>query len=75
MLVLTRKLGESIKIGDDIEITIFSTKNDQVKIGINAPKSLEIFRKELLIEITDQNKQAANVQGDLLSILKKNEMI
>lgn len=71
MLVLTRKLGESIKIGDDIEITILSTKNDQVKIGINAPKNLEIFRKELLIEITDENKQAASIKGDLLSILKK----
>ncbi|MFC0477858.1 carbon storage regulator CsrA [Robertmurraya beringensis] len=73
MLVLTRKLGESIKIGDDIEITILSTKNDQVRIGINAPLNLEIFRKELLNEITDENKQAASLQGDLLSILKRND--
>lgn len=71
MLVLTRKSGESIKIGDDIEITILAVKNDQIKIGINAPKNLEIFRKELLIQITNENVQASAVQGDLINILKK----
>lgn len=71
MLVLTRKAGESIVIGDEIEITIISTKNDQVKIGINAPKNLEILRKELIIQIKEENVQAASIKGDLLSILKK----
>ena len=51
MLVLTRKNGETIKIGDDIEITIVSAKNDQVKIGIKAPKNVEIFRKEIIDKI------------------------
>ncbi|MCM3602651.1 carbon storage regulator CsrA [Robertmurraya korlensis] len=71
MLVLTRKSGESIKIGDDIEITILSVKNDHIKIGINAPKNLEILRKELLLQITNENVQASAVQGDLINILKK----
>ncbi|SHP78969.1 Carbon storage regulator homolog [Mycobacteroides abscessus subsp. abscessus] len=70
MLVLTRKNGESIQIGDDIEITILSTKNDQIKIGIKAPKSLEIYRKELLSQISEENMQAAAVKSNLLSLLK-----
>lgn len=70
MLVLTRKVGDSILIGDDIEITILSIKNDQIKVGIKAPRHLDILRKELLVQIRDENQQAANVQGDLLRILK-----
>ena len=68
---MTRKSGASLKIGADIEITILAVKNDQIKIGINAPKNLEIFRKELLIQITNENVQASAVQGDLTNILKK----
>jgi len=71
MLVLTRKNGESILIGDEIEITILSTKNDQVKIGIKAPKSTEIIRKELITQISNENLQAADLKMDILSILKK----
>lgn len=70
MLVLTRKNGESILIGDDIEITILSTKNDQIKIGIKAPKTMEIYRKELLSQISQENMQAAAVKSDLLNFLK-----
>jgi carbon storage regulator len=71
MLVLSRKSGESIKIGDDIEITILSTKNDQIKIGIKAPKTLEIFRTELLEQISEENVQAANVQSNILNLIKR----
>jgi carbon storage regulator len=73
MLVLTRKSGESIQIGDEIEITVLSIKNDQVKIGINAPKNLEILRKELLIQITNENVQASTVQVDLINVIKINK--
>lgn len=59
MLILSRKSGEAIKIGDDIEITIISTKNDQVKIGIKAPKEVEVYRKEIFEQILAENKQAA----------------
>ena len=58
MLVLTRKKGESIQIGNDIEITITQIKGDQVKIGIKAPKNVEIHRKEVWLEIQDENKAA-----------------
>jgi carbon storage regulator len=71
MLVLTRKNGESIKIGDNIEITIISSKNDQVKIGINAPKNVEVFRKELYDQITTENQQASQDISSLLNFLKK----
>lgn len=59
MLALSRKLGESIIIGNDIEITILEIKGDQVKIGINAPKSVSIYRKEIYLQIQESNKEAA----------------
>jgi carbon storage regulator len=72
MLVLTRKTGETIKIGEDIEITVLSTKGDQIKIGIKAPKQIEIYRKELIEQITDENVLASTVKFDLLNLLKNN---
>lgn len=61
MLVLTRKLKESIQIGDDIELTILSLDKDQVKIGISAPKNIEIHRKEIYIAIQDENTRATSI--------------
>lgn len=59
MLALSRKTGESIMIGNDIEITIIETKGEQVKIGINAPKSIPVYRKEIYAQITEVNKETA----------------
>jgi carbon storage regulator len=70
MLVLTRKNGETIKIGNDIEITIVASKNDQVKIGIKAPKNIEIFRKEIFEQIQAENQQASKDISNLLLKLK-----
>ena len=70
MLVLSRKKGETIKIGDDIEITIVATANDQVKIGIQAPKNIEILRKELFEEIQAENKAASASVDNLLTNIK-----
>ncbi|WP_428909636.1 carbon storage regulator CsrA [Niallia sp. Krafla_26] len=70
MLVLTRKTGEAIQIGDDIEIKIVSVKGDQIKLGINAPKNVEIHRKEIYLEIQKENKSAAEGISDLFAILK-----
>ena len=70
MLVLSRKKGETIKIGDDIEITIVATANDQVKIGIKAPKNIEILRKELFEEIQAENKAASASVDNLLTNIK-----
>ncbi|MBS4200393.1 carbon storage regulator CsrA [Bacillus sp. FJAT-49732] len=69
MLVLTRKKGESIQIGDDIEITIASIKGDQVKIGINAPKNVEIHRKEVWLDIQSENTAASAGVSDLFGII------
>lgn len=63
MLALSRKKDEAIVIDNDIEIKIIDIKGDQVKLGISAPKSVPIYRKEVYSQITDANKEAANVEG------------
>lgn len=60
MLALSRKLNESIVVGNDIEITILEVKGEQVKIGINAPKSVPVYRKELYTQIQESNQEAVN---------------
>lgn len=71
MLIITRKKGESLMIGDDIEITISKIEDGSVKIGIKAPKEVNILRKELLEEVKNENKSAANINLDLLKNIKK----
>lgn len=63
MLALTRKSGESIVINNDVEITVLDIKGDQVKIGITAPKSVPVYRKEVYIQIQEANKAASNSDG------------
>ena len=55
MLVLSRKPGEAIRIGDDIEISIIEVRGDTVRIGIDAPRSVPVFRKELIAEVAKSN--------------------
>lgn len=73
MLVLTRKLQESIMIGDDIEIQVLSIEGDQVKLGINAPKHIDVHRKELYLSIQNENEQAVNhaVSKEIMDQLKQ----
>ena len=59
MLALSRKKDEAVIINDDIEITIIEIKGDQVKIGISAPKSVPIYRKEVYMQLQNANKEAA----------------
>lgn len=66
MLVLTRKKGQALMIGHDIELSIIDIQGDQVRIGINAPKSVAIHRKEVYEEIRKENLSAvAGLQTDL----------
>ena len=58
MLALSRKKGEGIVINNNIEITILDVKGDQVKIGIEAPKEIPIYRKEVYVQIQESNKEA-----------------
>ncbi len=57
MLALSRKQGESIMIGSDIEITVLEVKGEQIKIGISAPKSIPVYRKEIYTQIQEANKE------------------
>lgn len=62
MLILTRKKDESIVIGDNIEITIVSMEDGKVRIGIEAPRDIEIHRREVYDAIQEENRKAANVK-------------
>ncbi len=60
MLILTRKLGESIQIGDDIRVTLLDIKGKQIRIGIEAPREVMVHREEVYRMIQEQNLQAAH---------------
>ncbi|MDG0817006.1 carbon storage regulator CsrA [Bdellovibrio sp. HCB185ZH] len=64
MLVLTRKLGESIAIDDHIKIRVVQIKGKQVRLGIEAPKDTKIHREEVYVAIQEQNVQSADVSAD-----------
>ncbi|NLJ68742.1 MAG: carbon storage regulator CsrA [Firmicutes bacterium] len=75
MLVLTRKVDESIIIGDNIKITVVDIRGDQAKIGIEAPREISVHREEVYLEIQEENRRAAmsaqQVDLDQLSDLFK----
>ncbi|WP_273124398.1 carbon storage regulator CsrA [Bacillus weihaiensis] len=70
MLVLTRKLNESIQIGENIEITVLAVKGDQIKLGIKAPQDIEVHRKEIYMSIQESNNEAASILPNIIDILK-----
>ncbi|MCR5605568.1 MAG: carbon storage regulator CsrA [Treponema sp.] len=59
MLILSRKIDEKIKIGQDITLTIIEIHGDQVKVGVEAPKDVRVFRQEVFSAIQSENKKAA----------------
>ena len=71
MLVLTRKLNESIMVGDDVKITIVDVKGDQVKLGITAPRQIVVHREEVYREIQKENQLAAMNNKPNLDKLEK----
>ncbi len=70
MLALTRKVGESIVIADNIEITIIAITGDQIKLGIDAPKNISIHRKEIYLQIQEENKASASTSVSGAQALK-----
>jgi carbon storage regulator len=68
MLVLTRRLGESITIGDDIVVTVLSVSGGQVRLGITAPQSVRVVREEILKGIQEENSAAAKGLGGALPL-------
>lgn len=65
MLVLARKINERIMIGDDIEVSIVDIRGDSVKLGIEAPKAVKVYRKEVFTAIQEENRAAANSATEL----------
>jgi len=71
MLVLSRQKDETIIIGDDIEITVVDIRGDKVRLGVSAPKSISVHRKEVYDAIRRENREAAQVKPEDLSGLAK----
>jgi carbon storage regulator len=71
MLVLTRKSNQSIMIGDDIEVSVLSVMGEKVRIGIQAPRTIPVFRKEVYLEIQQEQAQAGGAREELDEALQK----
>ncbi len=74
MLVLTRKSNQSIMIGDDIEVSVLSIMGEKVRIGIQAPRDIPVFRKEVYLEIQQERAKemaGANVRAEVDQALRK----
>ena len=63
MLVLTRKSNQSIMIGDEIEVSVLSIMGEKVRIGIQAPRDIPVFRKEVYLEIQEERAESASTSG------------
>jgi carbon storage regulator len=75
MLVLSRQKDETIIIGDDIEITVVDIRGDKVRLGVSAPKSISVHRKEVYDAIRRENREAAQVKPEDLSGLGKTKPV
>lgn len=71
MLVLSRRPGESVVLGEDVTITILEVRGDVVRVGIDAPRSLKVHRAELLEQLEEENQRAASPSEDVVSSLAK----
>lgn len=71
MLVLSRRAGESVVLGEDITVTVLEVRGDVVRIGIDAPRSLKVHRAELLAQLEESNRQAASPSEDVVAELSK----
>ena len=65
MLVLTRKTNQSIMIGDDIEVSVLSIMGEKVRIGIQAPRDIPVFRREVYLEIQEEQREGGTVRREV----------
>jgi len=71
MLVLSRKVGESVVIGDNVTVTILEVRGDIVRVGIDAPRSVAVHRAELLEQLEKSNQEAASPSEDAVASLSE----
>jgi carbon storage regulator len=71
MLVLSRRLGESVVIGDDVVVTVLEIRGDVVRLGIDAPRHVQVRRQELLAEVEKSNRAAASPDADAVARLSR----
>ena len=71
MLVLSRRVGESVVIGDDVTITVLEVRGDVVRVGVDAPRSVKVHRAELVAELAASNQESASPSQDAVSSLAK----
>jgi carbon storage regulator len=71
MLVLSRRVGESIVIGDDVTVTILEFRGEVVRIGVDAPRSVQVRRQELLAELAETNRAAASPRPERVAGLAR----
>lgn len=64
MLILTRKTGEKVMIGDDVELTVLGIKGNQVRVGVDAPKDIAVHREEVYLRIQNEKQTEDNSQED-----------
>jgi carbon storage regulator len=72
MLILNRKIGESIILDNNIEIKILELQDGRVKIGVEAPKYISILRKEVYDEVIEENRKSLEVDMDILELFRRN---
>jgi carbon storage regulator len=70
VLILTRRVGESIVVGDDVTVTVFEVRGDAVRIGIDAPRSVQVHRQEVYEELQRANEQAVSPSDDAIESLR-----
>ncbi|RYP85025.1 carbon storage regulator [Nocardioides guangzhouensis] len=71
MLVLSRRPGESVVLGDDITITVLEVRGDVVRVGIDAPRSLKVHRAELLVQLEESNRESASPSDDAVASIAR----
>ncbi|WP_430780664.1 carbon storage regulator CsrA [Actinoplanes sp. G11-F43] len=71
MLVLTRRAGESVMIGDDVVITVLEARGDVIRLGIQAPRDVQVHREEVYRELQEANRSAASPSADAVDAVTR----